>query len=120
MQKRYINILLIASLALISVGNSFFLHAHKNADGEIIIHSHFYNEGNTADAENSGHTHTNEEIKQIYLLSIFASTLILFIVLFYFILTQISKSIRYNLSLYSGNHCLNLFSLRAPPKLFAN
>ncbi|MFA8343672.1 MAG: hypothetical protein ACEPO8_11950 [Rhodothermaceae bacterium] len=114
MQKKYLNILLILALALISVGNSFFLHAHKTASGEIVIHSHFHS--NPSDANGADHSHSNEEIKQIYLFSAFTALLVIFTALFAFALKNISKLTKHKLSFYKSQHFLNFFSLRAPPQ----
>lgn len=114
MHKKYLHILLIVSVFAASLGTSFYLHKHVLPNGEVVIHSHFHSD--TADEPNSpGHSHSGEEIKEIFLFSSLIMLIILSALLYLFLLKNISLYRQIDLNIYISRHTLNLFNLRAPP-----
>ncbi|HSH50787.1 MAG TPA: hypothetical protein VK982_03590 [Bacteroidales bacterium] len=117
----HIKILIISSLFLGIIGGivfnaSFFLHTHKTACGNIIIHAHPFNKNKENNQPNTQHQHNKIELLVIQSLEFFVNIDIIQDTLNpeYFLITK------YNIpKCYGNSSCINkLNNNRAPPSDF--
>ncbi|MDK2979354.1 MAG: hypothetical protein PWP52_2068 [Bacteroidales bacterium] len=118
---RYIKRLLISFLFLGMIGGivfnaSFFLHTHRTACGNIIVHAHPFNKNSENKKPNTQHQHNKLELQIIQTLEFFVNVHKIQDHLnpVYFIITK------YNIpKCYSKTSFLNnLINYRAPPANF--
>jgi hypothetical protein len=102
----------LALVALILCNNAIYLHSHKLANGEIVVHAHPFNKSNKSSQSGESHKHTKAEflfLENLYLL--FSISILAFSFLK---LEKKKPRIRFN----SDSHFKTIYSIlndRAPP-----
>jgi hypothetical protein len=79
--KRYIAIVLVSIIGLVTLNNILFVHVHKLSNGMLVVHAHPFSKSTEA-TSNQTHQHSKIEFSFIdSLLLLFASSIATFAVL---------------------------------------
>lgn len=112
--KRPLALLLAAMLVLLSLNNSYFMHAHRLADGSIVHHAHPFNTQDDAEPIKSHH-HSAVEMVLLNSLQFFV---FLFAIGFLLLIVERPRRFFISASIIIRQDCYIHLNGRAPPANF--
>ena len=111
--KRYIAIILVIIVGLVTLNNILFVHAHKLSNGTLVVHAHPFSKS-TEGANNQPHQHSKVEYSFIdSLLLLFAISIATFSVL----VLCTNRALHFLYSAQVTSFLLQRLTNKAPPVL---